>query len=390
MGSGHIPLSVPNLKGNELKYITHAIKTEWVSSGGPYVGKFEENIASYVNSKGAVSCQNGTAGLHIALRICNVGDGDEVIVPSLTFIATVNPVKYVGANPIFMDCDDSLNMDPDKVEEFCERECSFSDGVLINKTTGKRVKAIIVVHVFGNMANMPRIMEIGCRFNLKVIEDATEALGTRYIAGKYDGKYAGTIGHVGIYSFNGNKIITTGGGGMIVSDDEDLLFRARHLTTQAKVDELYYTHDEVGYNYRMTNVQAALGLAQLEQLEKFIQTKAANYRLYKKLVGKIEGLRILDFEGGTRPNYWFYALFTNHQYALDRDGIIHYLASMGIQARPLWGLISEQRPYRGCQQYRIEKAIEYHKHIVNLPCSSNLTQEEVLFVVECLKSPKRV
>lgn len=383
-----IPLSVPNLKGNELGYVTQAIETEWVSTAGPFIHEFEQAVARYVNVKGGVSCQNGTSGLHVALQLCGVTLSDEVIVPTLTFIATVNPVKYIGADPIFMDCDDSLNMDPDKLLEFCEQECDFVDERLINKATRKHIKAIIVVHVFGNMANMERIMEIASRFNLKVIEDATEALGTHYVAGEYNGKYAGTIGHLGVYSFNGNKIITTGGGGMIVSNNEELLRRAKHLTTQAKSDELYYTHDEIGYNYRMTNLQAALGLAQLEQLERFIQVKKDNYELYKEAAEQIEGLRILDFVEGTRPNYWFYALYCDERYALDRDEIIRFLSSKGIQSRPIWGLISEQEPYRGCQTYRIEKAKLYREHIVNLPCSSNLSREDALFVVECLRNPE--
>ncbi len=383
-----IPLSVPNLKCNELNYLTKAIETEWVSTAGPFIHEFEQAVASYVNAKGAVSCQNGTSGLHVALQLCGITSDDEVIVPTLTFIATVNPVKYVGADPVFMDCDDSLNMDPHKLQEFCEEECDFVDDRLINKATKKHIKAIIVVHVFGNMADMERIMRIASKYNLKVIEDATEALGTHYVCGKYQGKYAGTIGDVGVYSFNGNKIITTGGGGMIVSDDEDLLKRAKHLTTQAKNDELYYTHDEIGYNYRMTNLQAALGLAQLEQLEYFIQVKKENYHLYKDATKHIEGLRILDFADGTRPNYWFYALYCDERYALNRDEIIRYLSSNGVQSRPIWGLISEQKPYKGCQKYRIEKAKFYREHVVNLPCSSNLSREDVLFVIECLKHPK--
>lgn len=388
MANNTIPLSVPNLRGNELEYVAHAVRTEWVSTGGPYVSEFEKKIASYVKSRSAVSCQNGTAGLHIALQLCGVTNKHEVIVPTLTFIATVNPVKYIGAEPIFVDCDDSLNMDPNKLQEFCEKECDLVDERLINKATKKQIKAIIVVHVFGNMANMERIMEIASRFNLMVIEDAAEALGTFYTEGPYKARHAGTLGDVGVYSFNGNKIITTGGGGMIVSNNEEFLKRAKHLTTQAKSDELYYTHDEVGYNYRMTNLQAALGLAQLEQLERFIQVKKENYELYKEAVEQIEGLRILDFAEGTRPNYWFYALYCDERYALNRDEIIRYLSSKGIQSRPIWGLISEQEPYQGCQTYRIEKAKLYREHVVNLPCSSNLCREDVLFVVECLSNPE--
>lgn len=386
MSQKFIPLSAPNLKGKELEYVTHAIKTEWVSTGGPYVNEFEEKIAGYVKAKGAVSCQNGTSGLHIALQVCGVRRDDEVIVPVLTFIAAVNPVKYVGAEPIFMDCDGSLCMDAYKLLEFCHNKCCFIDGKLINNKTKKHIKAIVIVHVFGNMADMEKIMAVADKFNLKVIEDATEAMGTYYTEGKYKGKYAGTIGDIGVYSFNGNKIITTGGGGMIVSDNEQLLKRAKHLTTQAKSDELYYIHDEIGYNYRMTNLQAALGLAQLEQLEDFIKTKEGNYKLYKKNIKEIPGLSLLDFKDKTRSNYWFYALKCDNKYPLTRDEIIKFLLSKGIQSRPIWGLINEQKPYLVSQVYKIEKAKHYLKSIVNIPCSSNLTKEDVLYVVECLKN----
>jgi len=390
MSNKFIPLSVPNLKGKELEYVTHAVETEWVSTGGPYVNDFELKVAEYAKCKGAVSCQNGTSGLHIALEVCGVTKEDEVIVPTLTFIAAVNPVKYIGAEPIFMDCDDALTMDVDKLKDFCETKCSFTNGKLINDSTKKHVKALIVVHVFGNMADMEGIIEVANKYNLKVIEDATEAIGTYYIEGKFVGKHAGTIGDIGVYSFNGNKIITTGGGGMIVSDNEEILGRAKHLTTQAKSDELYYTHDEIGYNYRMTNLQAALGLAQLEQLEEFIKVKKSNYDFYKSEIQEILGLRILAFKGSIRPNYWFYALYVEQGYALNRDQIIKYLASKKIQARPIWGLISDQKPYEGSQTYKIDKAKQYLDKVVNIPCSSNLSREDAAYVIECLKRPEVV
>ena len=380
-----IPLSVPNLKGKELQYVTNAVETEWVSTGGPYVSEFEEKVAEYANCKYAVSCQNGTSGLHIALEVCGVTREDEVIVPTLTFIAAVNPVKYIGAEPVFMDCDDSLTMDVAKLKEFSENKCSFIEGKLTNNLTKKHVKAIIVVHVFGNMADMEGIIEVANKYNLKVIEDATEAIGTYYIDGKFKGKHAGTIGDVGVYSFNGNKIITTGGGGMIVSNNEELLKKARHLTTQAKSNELYYSHDEIGYNYRMTNLQAAIGLAQLEQLEDFIKNKKDNYKFYKNEFNKIPGLSLLEFKNNIRPNYWFYALYVDSNYTMERDQIIQYLSSKKIQVRPIWGLINEQKPYIGSQIYKIEKAKVFLEHVVNIPCSSNLTREEAKYVVECLK-----
>ena len=390
MSQKFIPLSVPNLKGKELEYVTHAVETEWVSTGGPYVNDFEEKVADYVKCKGAVSCQNGTSGLHIALQVCGVTKDDEVIVPTLTFIAAVNPVKYIGAEPIFMDCDDALCMDVNKLKDFCETECDFIEGKLINKTTDKHIKALVVVHVFGNMADMEGIIDIASKYNLKVIEDATEAIGTYYIEGKYKDNHAGTIGDIGVYSFNGNKIMTTGGGGMIVSNNEDLLKKAKHLTTQAKSDELYYTHDEIGYNYRMTNLQAALGLAQLEQLEDFIKVKKDNYDFYKREIQGIPGLSILDFKDSIRPNYWFYALYLDEKYSLNRDQVIQYLASRKVQARPIWGLISDQKPYEGNQSYKIERAKDYWKKVVNIPCSSNLSREDAGYVIECLKQPEVV
>ncbi len=370
-----IPLSVPNLKGNELEYVTHAIQTEWVSTAGPYITDFEKKMAAYVGAPEAVACQNGTAGLHLALMVAGVTSEDEVIVPTLTFIATVNPVKYIGAEPIFMDCDGSLTMDPMKLEQFCRNECLLENNRLRNKRTGKRIKAVVVVHVFGNMADMIRIKDIAHRYHLTLIEDATEALGTYYTEGEYKGKYAGTLGDIGVYSFNGNKILTTGGGGIIVSDHKEYLEQCRYLSTQAKDDTLYFVHDAIGYNYRMTNLQAALGLAQLEQLETFIETKKQNYLEYQKL-----GVALFPFRTGIRPNYWFYSYMTG-----ERDNLLHHLEQQQIQSRPIWKLIHTQKPYQQAQAYQIERANYYYEHIINLPCSSNLTKDDVETVVTAIK-----
>ena len=309
---------------------------------------------------------------------------DEVIVPTLTFIAAVNPVKYCNAHPIFMDCDDSLTLDPIKLKEFCINKCEFVDGKLINKKTGRHIKAIIVVHIFGNMANMEKIMDIAKKYNLIVIEDATEALGTYYKEGKYKGKFAGTIGNFGCYSFNGNKIITTGGGGMIVSQSNEELNHIKYISTQAKDDTLYYLHDEIGYNYRMTNLQAALGVAQLEKLEEFIEVKKKNYNLYRYLFNDIQGVKILEFNDKVRSNYWFYSLVLEDN-KLDRDEIIKKLTKDKIQTRPIWGLINEQKPYKDAECYKIEKANYYHDKIINIPCSTNLKEEEVVITVNKIK-----
>lgn len=379
-----IPLSVPSFIGNELEYVTNAINEGWVSTAGPYVDMFEKEIAGYVGAAGAVACQNGTSGLHTALLVNGVKPGQEVIVPSLTFIAAVNPVRYAGAEPVFMDCDSSLCMDPVKLERFCSEECRLDNGCLVHLETGKIIRCLVVVHVFGNMADMESIMGIAGEYHLKVIEDATEALGTYYTSGRYKGKHAGTIGDTGVYSFNGNKIITTGGGGMLVSSDSGILGHARHLTTQAKSDTLYYTHDEVGYNYRMTNLQAALGLAQLENLEQFVRVKTDNFNYYMKRVSCIEGLELMDVRQGIRSNHWFYALYCSSKYGRTRDGLISHLKSRGIQARPVWGLVHKQKPYQGCRAYMVEEAEGYWGNVVNIPCSTGLTLQQACRVADCL------
>ena len=281
--SGFIPLSVPNFGQEELSRATEAIASGWVSTSGARVAEFEQALAAYVKMPRAVAANSGTSALHLAAMAAGLGPGQEVIVPTLTFIAAVNPLtRYVGAEPVFIGCDDSLCLDPDAVEDFCANRCTLKADGLYNNASGAKVTALVVVHVFGNMADMARLSEIARRYRLILIEDATEALGTRYTQGTYEGKYAGTIGDVGCFSFNGNKIITTGAGGMVVSNHPDWAEHAKHLSTQAKADVLQFLHDEVGYNYRMTNLQAAMGLCQLEKLEKFIATKEENYNHYKR------------------------------------------------------------------------------------------------------------
>ena len=234
-----IPLSIPNFEGNERKYVDDAIDQGWVSTGGAYITKLEEELARFLHTENVAACQSGTSALHLSLIECGVKPGDVVLVPPLTFIAAVNPVKYQFAQPIFIDCDDSFCIDPFKLRRFCEEECDFVDGKLIYRANGSQVKAVIIVHVFGNMADMEAIMDIAQKFNLRVIEDATEALGTCYTSGKFAGKYAGTIGDFGAFSFNGNKIITTGGGGAVTANCVETVDHIRFLSTQAKTDSFY-------------------------------------------------------------------------------------------------------------------------------------------------------
>ena len=384
-----IPLSAPNLNLNIIDNLKECIESGWVSTSGKFIAEFEEKVASYLKTGNAVACQSGTAGIHTALRILGVEPGDEVIVPTLTFIAAVNPVKYLGAEPVFMDCNDSLYMDTHKLRMFCEEECILKDGVLTNLESGRKVKAIIVVHVFGNLCDMSEIMSIAGEYDLKVLEDATEALGSYYKAGELKDKYAGTIGDIGVLSFNANKIITTGGGGMILSNEEKYLDKARYLTTTAKDDSLYFIHDEVGYNYRMLNIQAALGVSQIDELEKFIDTKIKNYILYMDFLEGVAGLEVLPFMANTRANHWFYSILIDNEFFMEekhipdaRGHIMEALIEEGIQTRPIWKLAHSQKPYLDNQSYEIKKAPYYESHVLNVPCSTDLEPEDVELVSE--------
>lgn len=383
-----IPLSVPNFEGNEAKYVGKAIEEAWVSTGGAYITELEQNLAKYLGVPNVAACQSGTAALHLSLVEAGVKPGDAVIVPPLSFIASVNPVKYQFAEPIFIDVDDSLCLDPVKLQEFCENECEFKDGKLY--FDGRHIKALVAVHVFGNMADMEAIVDIAHKYNILVIEDAAEALGTKYTEGKYAGRYAGTIGDLGAYSFNGNKVITTGGGGAITAKDPKVVDHLRFLSTQAKTDPHYYIHDEVGFNYRMTNLQAALGVAQMEELPEFLNRKRNNYDRYVELFKGFELGFIVPYREGTESCKWLYSL------AIDRTkvkasmrDIITALEERKIQTRAIWGLIHEQKPYLNCYTYKIEKAKYYGDRVLNLPASTNITPEDIEYVAEQVKDVLR-
>ena len=380
-----IPLSVPNFEGNEKRYVCDALDQGWVSTGGAYITKLEQELAEFLRVPNTAACQSGTSALHLSLREAGVMPGDVVIVPPLTFIAAVNPVKYRHAVPVFVDCDDSFCLDPVKLLSFCEEECDWDGKVLRHNDAA--VKAVVVVHVFGNMADMESIMQTAQKYNLKVVEDATEALGTKYTEGKFAGKYAGTIGDFGVYSFNGNKIITTGGGGAVTAKDPAAVDHIRFLSTQAKTDPHYYIHDEIGYNYRMTNLQAALGVAQLEELPEFIRRKQVNYGLYRDLLDGFEGGKLMPFREGTDANKWFYSLNIDrtHIKASMRE-IIIACHDRGFETRAIWGLINEQKPYAREETYKLEKAPCYADRILNLPSSTQITEVEIRYVAEQVKS----
>ncbi len=381
-----IPLSVPVIKGNEWKYVKECLDTGWVSSVGAYVERFEREFCAYTGARHAVACVNGTAALQVALRIIGVLAGDEVIVPTLTFIAPVNAVCYLGAQPIFMDCDDYYNLDVAKTLDFIERETRFVGGHTINQKTGRRIAALIPVYVFGNAVALDALTPLCQERNIRIVEDATESLGTWYTAGAFAGKHAGTLGDIGCFSFNGNKIITTGGGGMIVTDNPDHAEKARYLTTQAKDDGIRYIHHEVGYNYRLTNLQAAVGVAQLERLPEYVETKRSNYQAYKRHIDLIPGLHIAEIPVYAANNCWMYALQIDRaRYGMDREELMQSLGAQSIQSRPVWQLNHLQRPYRDCQRYRIEKAPELLARTLNIPCSVDLSDSQRDLVIEALR-----
>lgn len=379
-----IPLSIPNFEGNERKYVDDAVKKVWVSTGGAYVNRFEKELSNYLNVDNVAVCQSGTSALHLSLIEAGVGIGDTVLVPPLTFIAAVNPVKYQHAIPVFIDCDDSFCLDPLKLNSFCEIECEWDGKILRYRSSP--VKAMVVVHVFGNMADMEAIMEIAKKYNILVIEDATEALGSKYTTGKYKDCYAGTIGNFGAYSFNGNKIITTGGGGAVTSNDPLKVDHMRFLSTQAKTDPHYYLHDEIGYNYRMTNLQAALGCAQLEELPEFIRRKQQNYDIYYSAFENYKYCSIMPFRDGTLSNKWFYSLLIDRNFIKNSIiEIISRLKEKNIETRPIWGLINEQKPYQNEATYKLDLAPFYASRVLNIPSSTQITYEEIEYVISTIK-----
>jgi aminotransferase in exopolysaccharide biosynthesis len=380
-----ISLSIPTIKQNEWKYVKECLDTGWVSSAGPFVDRFEQDICTLTGAGYAVACVNGTAALHTALQIVGVQPEDEVIVPTATFIAPVNTVRYIGAYPVFMDCDDFYNLDVLKTKEFIERETIFKDGYSHNRKTGRCVRAIVPVHVLGNAVDLQNLIPICNERNIKIVEDASESLGTYYITGDLRDRHTGTISDIGCYSFNGNKIITTGGGGMLVTNNDKYAQKARYLTTQAKDDAARYIHNEIGYNYRLTNIQAAVGVAQLERLSEFIAAKKENYNSYNKAIVNIPGLHLAQMPPYASNNCWMYALQVDRKdYGVSKETVIERLTSDGIEVRPLWYLNHLQKPYRNCQPYKIEKAYCMYDKTIMLPCSVSLTSEEIDFVREKL------
>jgi aminotransferase in exopolysaccharide biosynthesis len=377
--SEFIPLSVPHLGGNEWKYVKECLDTGWVSSVGAYVNEFERRTAAWAGAAHAVATVNGTSALHIALRLAGVRAGDYVLLPNLTFVASANSIAYTGAAPILIDADvEHWQMDLDLLEAFLRGETRFSDEGIVLKEDGRRISAIMPVHVLGNMCDMDRLMALARQYGLAVVEDATEALGSWY-----GDRHAGTFGQMGCFSYNGNKIITTGGGGMIITDNEDLARRAKHLTTQAKSDPMEYFHDEIGYNYRLVNLLAALGVAQMEQLPEFIERRRQNALLYREHLSTAEGIRFQKHLPSVRPNEWLFTLLSDRQKEL-----LAGLQQRNIQARPFWVPMNRLPMYAG-HRYVQEKDVSgrvLYAQGLSLPSSSSLSDDQVIWVCEQIKS----
>ena len=375
---GTIPLCVPQMSGNEWLYVKECIDTNWVSSAGPFVSRFEQSLASYVGADHAIATVNGTAALHIALMVAGVQPDEEVLLPALTFIAPANAVRYAGAWPVFIDVEPNYwQLDPEKVLDFLAQQCQWSNGKLTNKTTGRTVRAILPVHILGHPCDIDGIYEIARKFDLVVVEDATESLGA-----KYKNRRVGSGGHIACFSFNGNKIITTGGGGMVVTNRVDWAERARYLTTQAKDDYIEYVHNEIGYNYRLTNIQAALGCAQMEQLEDFVSAKRRIARQYTDALSNVAGISCPQEAPWASSSYWLYTVLVDAQvYGIDSRGLLKHLGHENIQARPLWQPLHRSNAHAGSQSYRIEVADKIHSKALSLPSSTGLSERDVELVV---------
>ena len=374
-----IPLSEPAIIGNEWKYIKECLDTGWVSSVGSYVNRFEKMVAEYVGCKYGIAVVNGTSALHLSLLVCDVKSGDEVIVPALTFVATANVVKYCGADPVFIDCDqETLCLDVKKLKRFLEMECiRKNDGYTYNKASDRRVKAVMAVHNFGHPVEMDNLIEICQQYNIDIIEDATESLGS-----EHKGQKTGSFGKLACLSFNGNKIITSGGGGMVVTNDGRLAEKVRHLSTQAKNDSIEYDHNEIGYNYRLTNIQAAMGVAQMEKLGEFVKAKRENALMYKELLSEVFEVKFIWESPCAKSNFWFYTIKVNSEH---KKPLMEYLLSRNIQIRPIWKLIHALPMYYGFQSYEIDNAIDAYEGCINIPCSVDLKENDIEYIVKNIK-----
>lgn len=356
-----IPLHAPTFAGNEKKYLEECIDTTFVSSVGKFVDLFEQKVAEYTAAKHAVVCVNGTNALHIALKISGVEEGDMVITQPLTFIATTNAIVYAGAVPAFVDVDkDTMGLSPTSLERFLQDNAQLRNGTCYHKQTGRRIKACLPMHTFGHACRIEEILAICEHYHIAVVEDAAEAMGSYY-----KGKHLGTFAPIGAISFNGNKTITTGGGGMILTNDETIAHRAKHLTTQAKLPHAWeFVHDEIGYNYRMPNINAALGVAQLEQLDGFLVNKRATAEAYKAYFEK-QGIAFFAERENEKCNYWLNAIILKDKE--ERNAFLTEANAQGVMSRPIWQLMNRLPMFVNCERGDLSNAEWLEARVVNIP-----------------------
>ncbi|MBP6416637.1 MAG: LegC family aminotransferase [Chitinophagaceae bacterium] len=373
-----IALSLPNIAGNEWKYVKDCLDTGWISSVGSYVTQFEQMVADFAGAKYGVAAVNGTAALHISLLLSGVRPHDYVILPNLTFVASANSIKYLGADPLLIDADPNLwQMDLDLLEEFLENETDEKDGYLFYIKDGRRIGAIMPVHILGNMCDMDRFLSIVKKYPLPIVEDATESLGTTY-----KGVSAGKFSPLACFSFNGNKIISTGGGGVIVTDDEALAKHAKHLTTTAKASADEYYHDEVGYNYRLVNVLAAIGVGQMELLPSFIKRKKECVAFYKKELTGVADIRFQQELPGVETNGWLFTIQTDKQQQL-----LDHLNKNKILSRRFWMPMNKLPMYKDCVYVQKKDNSDYiYNTCLSIPSSTSITDEELTIVVDEIKA----
>ncbi|MCL0101984.1 LegC family aminotransferase [Dehalococcoidia bacterium] len=368
-----IALSVPEINGKEWEYVKECLDTGWVSSAGDFVDRFENAVATFVGAKHAIAVTNGTSALHTALLLAGIGPDEEVLVPSLTFIAPANAIRYVGAWPVFIDVDqETWQIDPQRIAEFVDKECQWQNGRLRNLATGRTVRAILPIHLLGHPADMTPLLQLAHKYELKVIEDAAESIGAQY-----RGQAVGRLGHIGCFSFNGNKIITCGGGGMIVTDNPAIADQARYLTTQARDDHTEGIHNTIGYNYRLTNIQAAMGCAQMEMLPRYVETKRNIAKVYHEAFLHIPGVLPMPEASWAFSTFWLYTILIDEsRFGIDSRGLTQALRERNIETRALWQPLHLSPAFSDAQRRACPVAEHLSSQAISLPSSVGLGQDQ--------------
>jgi len=369
VGNGKHTLHQPSFSSLEVSMVSECIESTFVSSSGYFVDKFEKSLAEYTGANFAVAVVNGTSALHLALNVAEVSAGDEVLIPALSFIATANAVSYCNAIPHFVEVEsETLGIDADKLERYLVSICELRDSECFNRITNRRIRALVPMHTFGHPSNLERLLEVCKQFNIVLIEDAAESLGSLY-----KGKHTGTIGTMGVFSFNGNKILTTGGGGAVVTDSQELARKLKHLSTTGKVSHKWeFNHDVIGFNYRMPNLNAALGCAQFTKLTKFIESKRELYLRYKSAFLQIDGITLFGEAKDTYSNYWLQTIILDESVAHQRDSILQQTHEVGLMCRPAWTLLSDLEPYFETPRMDLSFTRSLASRIINIPSSPDL------------------